>query len=347
MNKPRLPRISANAHGLLDYLWGSALILSPYLLGFQEAQAGKNFFAVLGAMVIFYSLLTDYRPSLFKVVPLGFHRVLDACTGLLIAVAPSLFNYVQYLTVGQRIAHIVVGAVIIGLALLVRTPPSSKTFRRLEENTEPAKNLRDRPETWIGALGAILTSLAVIMFLIVLPSNLNQGAKQQAGQIESGWKAMTPKEPVNPESRAQPLPLEGFVPPGQQGIDSSRDALVVEVRSDPAIPAFSPEKITIQPGEIVKLTFKNMSTVSHFDNFVLVHPGAEEDVGEGGLKAGPDSGYIPVMPDKIIAHTKMIPPGESDTIIFRAPSEPGLYPYLSTFPRRWRAMRGILEVVKK
>ena len=49
--------------------------------------------------------------------------------------------------------------------------------------------------------------------------------------------------------------------------------------------------------------------------------------------------------DKILLASKLIGPGESQAISFDVPSEPGMYPYVCTYPGHWRRMFGVLVVV--
>jgi azurin len=51
------------------------------------------------------------------------------------------------------------------------------------------------------------------------------------------------------------------------------------------------------------------------------------------------------MSDQIIAHTGLVAGGESDTVTFTAPEEPGDYEYICTFPGHFAAgMKGTLTV---
>ena len=59
-----------------------------------------------------------------------------------------------------------------------------------------------------------------------------------------------------------------------------------------------------------------------------------------------DDSYIYVadsMKDKVIAKTKLIGGGESDTIEFAAP-EPGVYDFICSFPNHAAVMKGKLTV---
>jgi azurin len=54
-------------------------------------------------------------------------------------------------------------------------------------------------------------------------------------------------------------------------------------------------------------------------------------------------GFIPETPD-VLYHTKLLNPGESETLEFTAGPEKGEYPYLCTFPGHPRIMQGTLKV---
>ena len=94
----------------------------------------------------------------------------------------------------------------------------------------------------------------------------------------------------------------------------------------------------------IKLTLKNNATSPAMQHdFVLVNPGTENEVGLAGLGAGPSKDYIPDSPH-VLAHTRLLKPGESDTITFTAPAKAGDYPYLCTFPGHFAVMKGTLKV---
>ena len=64
------------------------------------------------------------------------------------------------------------------------------------------------------------------------------------------------------------------------------------------------------------------------------------------MAAAPDGmakGYIPEGAD-VLFHTKLIQPTQKEVLEFDAPSEPGLYPYLCTFPGHGMLMNGIMTV---
>ncbi|MEO5969932.1 MAG: hypothetical protein ABIQ95_08390 [Bdellovibrionia bacterium] len=352
MGKSRFPMLTLNVHIVMDYLWGSLLALFPYLVGFQDITVGKNVFLFLGILVVFYSLLTDYRFSILKVIPFGIHRVFDVCMGMMVAVAPSVFSYVQYLSVRQHLAHIILGALAVCMAIFTRTATVTQLLESSEEGVNhpnfqsqmKGEKFEDKPEERTSDVWAVLMSIATIGLIIFIAGVVNYEPRQRAGQATKNWQFTGPSNPITQSAGGQPFPIEHFIPEAQQGLDEAEATVTIDLGTAPYVPGFDREKITVNRNEVVKLIFRNKSIVNHYDNFVLVRPKREDKVGEAALRAGPDAGYIPILPDDIIAVSKSIAPGETETIVFRAPSKPGLYPYISTFPRRWKAMHGILEV---
>jgi azurin len=53
--------------------------------------------------------------------------------------------------------------------------------------------------------------------------------------------------------------------------------------------------------------------------------------------------YIPETQD-VLASTPLVNPTETTEITFTAPTAPGRYPYVCTFPGHWRIMQGTLVV---
>ena len=108
---------------------------------------------------------------------------------------------------------------------------------------------------------------------------------------------------------------------------------------------FNKDKLTAKAGSKITINFKNNSAskgMTH--NFVLVKPGKLDSVLAASIAAGPDKGWVADSAD-VIAKGKLIDAGESEKIEFTAPTEPGDYPFVCTFPGH-ATMRGILKVTK-
>ena len=112
---------------------------------------------------------------------------------------------------------------------------------------------------------------------------------------------------------------------------------------------FNLETFTVPSGSPIKLIFSNVgkmpkSSMGH--NVVFLSSDADENAFVAAAAAARDDGYISFgMKDQILAATKLLGPGESDTIEFTAPDEPGEYIFLCSFPAHMFAgMRGVMVV---
>lgn len=114
---------------------------------------------------------------------------------------------------------------------------------------------------------------------------------------------------------------------------------------------FNVTEIRAQAGEKVRVTFKNLGRMpkqAMGHNWVLLVPMADSEVlalAQGAAARTPD--YLPADAAKILAHTKLLGPNESDTVEFTAPAAPGEYPFVCTFPGHAALMRGKLIVAPK
>jgi azurin len=126
------------------------------------------------------------------------------------------------------------------------------------------------------------------------------------------------------------------------GYATQKLALNAQIRSK--ISSFSENQIVVKSGEEVELTVKNDSTeAKEFRNWVLVEPGTESTVMTSAMQAGAERQWSPSS-EHVLVQSKLIPPGESETLKFKAPSTPGEYPYFCTFPGHFMTMRGKLIV---
>ncbi len=106
-------------------------------------------------------------------------------------------------------------------------------------------------------------------------------------------------------------------------------------------------EFVVDAGSQVELVFENTDFMQH--NLVITTAGDKEKVGLAADKlaadpAGAEKNYIPEMPEVLFA-TPLVNPEERFVLRFTAPSEPGMYPYICTFPGHWRIMQGMMKVV--
>ena len=104
---------------------------------------------------------------------------------------------------------------------------------------------------------------------------------------------------------------------------------------------FNTELFTVSAGSEVVLILNNGATTQQH-NWVLVQNGAKDEVATAALTAGPANDWVP-EDGRIIAHTRLIDPGESGEVSFTAP-EAGTYQFVCTFPGHNATMFGTFEV---
>ena len=66
-------------------------------------------------------------------------------------------------------------------------------------------------------------------------------------------------------------------------------------------------------------------------------------VGQAAIEAGEAADYIP-EDEAILAYTSLAQPGETVRVTFTAPSEPGTYRFICTFPGHYMMMQGTMTV---
>ena len=105
---------------------------------------------------------------------------------------------------------------------------------------------------------------------------------------------------------------------------------------------FNVELIRVKAGEDVALTFKNVGTMpkeSMGHNFVVLQPGVDLATFGGEAATAGENDYIPKSSlSSIIAHTKLLGPGETDKITFKL--DKGVYTYICSFPGHYGVMQG-------
>jgi hypothetical protein len=100
--------IPQDIHSVMDYIDGSTAALGMLLADEDDATA-KITSIVLGAGAAGVSLMTDYRLSLAKVIPIEAHEVIDHVWGLTCIAAPFVLGYWKS-SPRTAITHIAVGA---------------------------------------------------------------------------------------------------------------------------------------------------------------------------------------------------------------------------------------------
>ena len=113
--------VSPTLHGVLDYAAGGALILVPALTGFPDtAPLALGISVAFGAVLITYSLLTDYAYGVLPMVSYRGHLALDLSAAASFLGLPFLFGFE-----GLVAAYFWANAAAVTLVVAVSSRPSS------------------------------------------------------------------------------------------------------------------------------------------------------------------------------------------------------------------------------
>ena len=147
------------------------------------------------------------------------------------------------------------------------------------------------------------------------------------------------KTDAPPQSRVAP-------PPAKDPFDALNPALV-EIGTVPEQMRFTLEKFSVKAGAPIKLVFTNSDSTPH--NIIICQPGSANAIGEAAAEMAklPEAvnsmNFVP-RSDKIVIASKMLTTRTTDTLRFRAPTQPGQYPFICSFPGHYILMRGTMIV---
>ncbi len=115
---------------------------------------------------------------------------------------------------------------------------------------------------------------------------------------------------------------------------------------------FDVTSFQVKPGESMTVTMTNIgrlpkAAMAH--DWVLLKKGTDAAKFAEAGERHPESDYIaPDQSDHVLVRTRLLGPGESDSVTFTAANEPGSYEYICTFPEHYsRGMKGVMTVVPK
>ncbi len=143
---------------------------------------------------------------------------------------------------------------------------------------------------------------------------------------------------------------DGLPPDDAQVLQSRIASLKVSVIRIGTVPErmiYDKERLAVQAGKPVEFIFTNTDNMPH--NFAIIEPGSLVEVGELAEATAREEdalarNYIPTS-DKILVGSRLLQPKQTQAFTFTAPTKPGIYPYVCTYPGHWRRMFGALYVV--
>ena len=146
-----------------------------------------------------------------------------------------------------------------------------------------------------------------------------------------------------------PLPASALAPTAKHPTSAPADWMeregerTITLSTLPGL-KFDQTSLTAKAGTKVQLVFRNTDDMLH--NFVLCAPATGQSVGAAALALGlegPVNNYVPDSPD-VLFHTALVQPGATDRIYFTAPTTPGDYDFICSFPGHAALMKGTFRV---
>ena len=131
--------------------------------------------------------------------------------------------------------------------------------------------------------------------------------------------------------------MEGITVGGQAG--SQQDLLLLEA-------------IDVQPGEQIRIRLTTRSQLpasAMAHNWILMVQGADAAAYANKAVQAKDQDYMPPeLSNQVLFHTELVAGGETTEVTFTAPSDPGDYEYICSFPGHYAAgMKGFLTVTEE
>jgi azurin len=129
--------------------------------------------------------------------------------------------------------------------------------------------------------------------------------------------------------------------------EANGKGVVVNIKTIQNEMKFDITEFVVEAGASVELVFSNNDFMQH--NLLIAKPGTKEKVGAAADKLamdpkGAEKNYIPEM-GEVLFYTPIVDPDNSFSLKFTAPTAPGMYPFICTFPGHWRIMQGVMKVV--
>jgi len=137
---------------------------------------------------------------------------------------------------------------------------------------------------------------------------------------------------------------ESAAPAQEETAAAAADAVVIEANDQLQ---FSVKEFTVSAGEEVTITLQNVGSLpkeTFGHNIVFLTMGTDLVEFATAAMSAADNEYLPADMSSVLSHSSLLGPGESDTFTFTAPSAPGQYEFLCTFPGHYGTMRGIMIV---
>jgi len=125
------------------------------------------------------------------------------------------------------------------------------------------------------------------------------------------------------------------------------DVTIVRLKTVREEMRYDQKTFTVVAGKPVEIILENPDAMQH--NLVVGNQKSMDIIGAAAdkmitAKDGAEKNYVPNIP-QVIAATPLVNPDQTYRLKFIAPTQPGNYPFVCTFPGHWRIMNGTMTVV--
>ncbi|MFK7909087.1 MAG: PVC-type heme-binding CxxCH protein [Akkermansiaceae bacterium] len=226
---------------------------------------------------------------------------------------------------------------------------------RVELSARPTKDVIAATEEWIASLDAksekdaraLLEALWLHQqhnvrnnkLLAAVLASPSKHAQVAAATVKHHWEVADPaKGAIEIEKEEEFAIIPGGIKKDTSELTEIRINTVIEKLQ------FDVKSLPLKAGKKVKLTFVNPDALPH--NLVIVKPGTADKVAAAAIALGAEGFKVGFTPktDDILHYTKMLERRQTQVIEFTAPTKPGKYPFICTFPGHAQLMRGYFEV---
>lgn len=160
-------------------------------------------------------------------------------------------------------------------------------------------------------------------FLASLSSSVTPDNRDRLSRLYEAW-GLTKEEPADPNVE------------------------VVRMKTVREEMRYDKKEFTVTAGKQIEIVLENPDAMQH--NLVIGKPKSMDIIGAAAdkmitAKDGAEKNYVPNL-TQIIAATPLVNPDQTYRLKFTAPTQPGDYPFVCTFPGHWRIMNGVMKVTK-
>jgi hypothetical protein len=117
--------IPTRFHGILDYVVGLILIISPWLFGFSDVNYATWIIVAAGVAALVQTIFTDFEVGLIRKIPMQSHLMVDFGLGVILALSPWMFGFADEVFMPHLI-----GGIFSILASLTTHRVPSESYRR-------------------------------------------------------------------------------------------------------------------------------------------------------------------------------------------------------------------------